>query len=46
MKLPVDIRYSLTYNIEEILTGIREHMDGCGYETVKMELVSDKPYLF
>lgn len=46
IRLIVDIRYPVSFKIEDILSDIRKHMDACGYEAVKTELLSDEPCIF
>lgn len=46
IQLTADIRYPVTYRIEDILARIRAHMDSCGYADVRLQLLSDEPYVF
>lgn len=46
ISLTVDIRYPVTFRIEDILKQIQKHMTDCGFEDVTMELIYDEPYVF
>ena len=46
ISLTADIRYPVTFRIEDILEQIRKHMTSSGYGDVKMELLYNEPYVF
>ena len=44
--LTVDIRYPVTYQIGNILDGVRKHLEERGFGDVQVKLLSDVPYAF
>lgn len=44
--LTTDIRYPVTYAIDDILSGIRTRLTEAGLEEVEVELLSDVPFVF
>lgn len=44
--LTADVRYPVTFKIEDIIKGIKERLASLGYENVEIELLSDVPFVF